>query len=115
VTTGHLDLHALLGDPSAASIIPAVLRARLRRGRLLLGEPSCVIEWPHFFVEPVEQLRAWRDQIDARSAGRDIIVELPVTSDDPSPRALSFPPRIFADVLQGIAIELADAVRRGTA
>src|SRR5262249_40691712 len=109
ITSGELDLPALLGEPGgAASIIPAVLRARLRRGRLLLGQPSCIIEWPHFFIEPVDQLRAWRDQMDAQGVRRDIVMDLRMTHEESFPRALSFPHYIFADVLQGIAIELAD-------
>jgi len=109
-TTRAADLPDLLGLSAPQGIVEAILRARLRRGRVIVGDPGRVVEWPRFFVEPVDRLRSWHERL-AHGGSNEIMVDLDAAADR-VPSSLAFPREVFTDVLQSIALEIADAIRR---
>ncbi len=110
-STRAADLPDVLGLSAPKTVVDAILRARLRRGRVIVGDPGRVVEWPHFFVEPVDRIRSWQERV-ACDAPAEVVVELDAAAESAAPSSLSFPREVFTDVLQSIALEIADAVRR---
>jgi hypothetical protein len=102
------DLHALVGV-GAKGVIDAILRSRVRHGRLVVG--GAVRLWPHFFVESVGELRALADRV-AGGGSEELLLDIGSAG---GPRVqLSFPRHVFTHVLQAIAVELGDALRKHT-
>lgn len=108
--TSMHNLDEVLGDDLPAGIMEAIVRSRLRRGTFQVGQDGPVIEWPHFFVEPFDELRRWRTMI---VHGGPITAEFLVPADSGEPRSLAFPSTVFIDVVNTIVLEIADAIRRG--
>lgn len=106
--TEPADLAELLGRDATNDLTRAVLRSRLQHGRVVVG--GVARQWPHFFVESVDELRRWEERVGAGGAAM-ISIELDVPEDAAAPQALSFPRSVFGQVLDRIAIELADALR----
>jgi hypothetical protein len=98
----------LLGADPASGLVRAVLQARLQHGRVMVG--GVARQWPHFFVESVEELRRWEERA-RRSGVATIEIEIDVPKDAATPRALSFPCTVFGDVLDRVALEIGDALR----
>jgi hypothetical protein len=109
--TDARNLAAALGPDTPDELLAAVLRARLRRGRVQIGQIGPIVAWPHFFVEPIDRLKGWRDAI---AHGGDVIVDLKLPDGASAPRSLLFPSTVFGDLLHAVALEIADAVRRAT-
>lgn len=108
--TEATNLADVLG-PGSERLVPRVLHARLRYGRVTVG--GVAHQWPHFFVESVDVLQAWH----ARLGGGPLMIsiELDVPPGASGPRALSFTRTVFSDVLDAIALEVVAAVRAGEA
>jgi hypothetical protein len=101
------DLHASVGRDGAQGVIDAILRSRVRHGRLLVG--GAVRLWPHFFVESVGELRALAGRV-AGGGSEELLLDIGSAG---GPRLqLSFPRHVFAHVLQAVAVELGDALRK---
>ena len=94
--------------PGGDDLVPAVLRARLRYGKVVVA--GVAHQWPHFFVEPVDVLRDWEQKVGPGGV-QTISVELDVPPGAPGPTALSFARSVFADVLDAIGVEIASALR----
>ncbi len=101
------DLRALLGGTNTQGVVEAILRSRVRHGRLVIG--GAVRLWPHFFVESVDELRALAARV-AGGGSEELLLDI-ASAVKPQVQ-LSFPRHVFAQVLQAIAVELGDAIRR---
>ncbi len=101
------DLQTLLGGECKQDLLDAVLRSRVRHGRLVVG--GAVRLWPHFFVESVSELQALSDRVSG-GGSEELLVDLSSTG-KPAVQ-LSFARHVFTDVLQAVAIELGDTIRR---
>ena len=98
-------LAELLDAPAGSELVQAVVRARVRHGRL--HADGRVIVWPHFFVEALTELQALADRV-GRSGTFEIVVEFGSSA----PRELAFPRGVFHEVVKATRVELADAVRK---
>lgn len=90
-----------------ASIIGAVSRARIRRGRVRAADDGSIVTWPHFFVEPIHVLRDLSDRIGAVSG--EILVDIAPGHGEPA--TLAFTGNVVLDVLERIGLEIRDAAR----
>ncbi len=88
------------------SILDAVSRARVRRGRVRL-EDGRVVTWPHFFVEPVRTLRELTAKIGPVAG--EILIDLAPGHGEPP--TVAFTGNVVHDVLDRIGIEVRDALR----
>lgn len=98
-------LPALL-EGAPPTILEAVIRARVRRGRLAADDGS-VVTWPHFFVEPIRTLRDLAAKIGPVAG--EILVDL--VPDSGEPPTLAFTGNVVLDVIERIGIEVRDAAR----
>jgi hypothetical protein len=103
--TETIDVPTLLGGTAEDALVRAVMRSRLRRGRVRIGED--VVEWPHFFVEPFDDLRRIRNAI---THGGEIVAELRPSS-RLVPHAIAFDSHVFEHVLHDLEVEILDALR----
>ncbi len=88
-------------------IFEAVSRARIRRGRVRVGEDGSIITWPHFFVEPVRELRHLGARIGPVAG--EILIDLAPGHGEPP--TLAFTGNVILDVLETIGIEIRAAAR----
>ncbi len=95
----------LRGAPT--EIREAVSRARVRRGRVRVGDDGSIVTWPHFFIEPVRELRDLAARIGP-VAGEVLIDIAPGHGEPPT---LAFTGNVIADVLERIGIEVRAAAR----
>ena len=88
-------------------ILQAVSRARIRRGRVRVGEDGSIVTWPHFFVEPVHELRRLGAKIGPVAG--EILIDLAPGHGEPP--TLAFTGNVIVDVLETIGIEIRAAAR----
>ncbi|MBX3273343.1 MAG: hypothetical protein KF729_23975 [Sandaracinaceae bacterium] len=108
--TGLHNLGDVLDEHVPPAIVQAIVRSRVRRGRLQIGDDGPVVEWPHFFVEPFDELRRLRNAI---AHGGPITVDFLVAEGSGEPRSLVFPSGVFIDIVARVTLEIADVLRRG--
>lgn len=90
----------LRGAPS--EMLEAVSRARIRRGRVRVGEDGSIVTWPHFFVEPVRELRHLGARIGPVAG--EILIDLAPGHGEPP--TLAFTGNVIVEVLEAIGIEI---------
>ncbi len=98
----------VLGTDPVSEIVRAVLRARLEHGRVMIA--GVARQWPHFFVESVDDLRRLEEQVE-RGSAPTIEIEIDVPDDAAVPRVLSFPRTVFGHLIDRIALEIGDVLR----
>lgn len=85
-------------------------RSRIRRGRVRVDSDGTIVTWPHFFVEPVRELRALSAKIGP-IAGEILVDLVPGHGEPPT---VAFVGNVLHDVVDRIGIEIRDAVRTAT-
>jgi hypothetical protein len=93
-------------DGAPSSILNAVFRARVRRGRVRI-EDGRIVTWPHFFVEPVRVLRDLGARIGPVAG--EILIDLAPGHGEPP--TVAFTGNVVLDVIDRIGVELRDALR----
>ena len=107
--TEATNLRDVLGADAPDEVVRSALDSRSQYGRVVVG--GVVRQWPHFFVEGVDEMRRWEQRVGSSGGPSTIELEFELPLGERGPRALSFDRSIFRRVLYNIALEVGTALQ----